>query len=81
MEISGDGSVLGTAVLGPDGGPDQALTREFQMAAINRGVYIGQDGEIAMATPFTDDDVDEAIEGLEAAVADVAAEMAEGDRA
>lgn len=80
LEVSGDGSVLGTCVLGPDRTPDQALTREWQMAAINHGIYIGQDGEIAMATPFTDDDVSEAILGLERAVDDVAAELAEGDQ-
>ena len=78
LEISGDGSILGVHVIGDDGKTDHGLSRRFHLAAINRGVYFGQDGEFALATPFTDDDVSEAIELLEPALADLAAEIQGG---
>ena len=78
LEISGDGSILGVHVIGDDGKTDHGLSRRFHLAAINRGVYFGQDGEFALATPFTDDDVSEAIELLDAALADLAAEIQGG---
>jgi glutamate-1-semialdehyde 2,1-aminomutase len=78
LEISGDGSILGVHVIGDDGKTDHALSRRFHLAAINRGVYFGQDGEFALATPFTDDDVTEAIELLELALADLASEIEGG---
>ncbi len=75
LQTSGDASLLGAYIVDEAGEPDPRLTRVFQMAAINRGVYIGQDGEVALATPFTDADVDEAIERLGGAVEDMAAEF------
>jgi len=75
LEISGDGSILGVHVLGADGATDRAMSRRFHLAAINRGVYFGQDGEFALATPFTDADLDEAIGGLGLALEDLAAEI------
>ena len=59
----------------PTGTPSHALSRRFHLAAINRGVYFGQDGEFALATPFTDEDVDEAIGILGLALEDLAKEM------
>jgi glutamate-1-semialdehyde 2,1-aminomutase len=79
LEVTGEGSILGVHVLGADGTTSNPLTRRLQLAAINRGVYFGQDGEFALATPFTDDDVSEAIEILEQALNDLAPELeAEG---
>ncbi len=75
LDITGDGSVLGVHVLGADGKTSHALSRRFHLAAINRGVYFGQDGEFALATPFTDEDVDEAIGILGLALEDLAKEM------
>jgi glutamate-1-semialdehyde 2,1-aminomutase len=75
LEVTGDGSILGVHVLGADGTTSHTLTRRLQLAAINRGVYFGQDGEFALATPFTDDDVSEAIEILEQALADLVPEL------
>ncbi len=77
LDVTGDGSVIGLNVLDAAGEPQDHLTRRLQMAAINHGVYIGQDGEIAMATPFTDDDVTEAIAGLHAGLADLSKELQE----
>jgi glutamate-1-semialdehyde 2,1-aminomutase len=74
LEITGDGSVLGVHVLGEDGGTSHQLSRRFHLAAINHGVYFGQDGEFALATPFSDEDVSEAIGRLELALADLASE-------
>lgn len=80
LETSGEGSILGVNVLDSDGNAALPLTRRFHMAAINRGVYIGQDGEMSMATPFTEDDVSEVVEQLELAAGDLAAELAEETR-
>ena len=75
LDVTGDGSILGVHVLGADGETSHTLSRRFHLAAINRGVYFGQDGEFALATPFTDDDVSEAIEILGLALADLAPEL------
>lgn len=75
LEISGEGSILGVHVLGRDGKTDHARGRRFHLAAVNRGVYFGHDGEFALATAFTDDDLDKAIELLELALADLASEL------
>lgn len=75
LEITGDGSILGVHVIGSDGQASHFLSRRFHLAAINRGVYFGQDGEFALATPFTDDDISEAIESLDLALEDLAPEL------
>jgi glutamate-1-semialdehyde 2,1-aminomutase len=79
LEISGDGSILGVHVVDEDGNTDHGLSRRFHLAAINRGVYFGQDGEFALATPFDDDGVSEAIELLELALGDLASEIEGGE--
>jgi glutamate-1-semialdehyde 2,1-aminomutase len=75
LKVSGDGSILGSYVVGEDGSPDRDLGAAFHLAAINHGVYFGQDGEFALATSFDEAVVDEAIAGLEAALEDLAAEI------
>lgn len=82
LKVSGDGSILGSYVLGADGSPDRELGAHFHLAAINNGVYFGADGEIAMATTLDDEALGLAIAGFEAALEDVADEIArrgEGD--
>jgi glutamate-1-semialdehyde 2,1-aminomutase len=78
LKVSGDGSILGSYVVGEDGAPDRDLGAHLHLAATNHGVYFGQDGEFALATSFTDEIVDEAIEGLELALEDLAAEIERG---
>jgi glutamate-1-semialdehyde 2,1-aminomutase len=74
FRVTGDGSILGTYVVGEDGKPDRELGARFHLAAINHGVYFGQDGEFALATTLGDKALDEAIAGLEAALEDLAQE-------
>ena len=63
------------SILGADGKTRHAPSRCFHLAAINRGVDLGEDREFALATRFTDDDVSEAIGILEPAPADLATEI------
>lgn len=78
IRVTGDGSILGTYVVGADGKPDRELGARLHLAAINHGVYFGHDGEFALATVFDDAVLDEAIAGLEAALEDTAAEIERG---
>jgi glutamate-1-semialdehyde 2,1-aminomutase len=77
LKVSGDGSILGSYVIGPDGSPDRELGAHFHLAAINNGVYFGQDGEIAMATTLDDEALEMAIAGFEAALDELAEEIAQ----
>lgn len=74
LKVSGDGSVRGVYILGPDGEPDREAAALLHLAAINRGVYMGHDGEMATATAFTEDAAGDAIEGLGLALEDFASE-------
>ena len=76
FKVSGDGSVLGTYIVAEDGSLDRALSARLHLAAINHGVYFGQDGEMAMATTLDDEALEEAIVGLEAALEAFAEELA-----
>ena len=76
LKVSGDGSILGSYVLGEDGSPDRELGAHLHLAAINHGVYFGADGEIAMATTLDDEALELAIAGFEAALDDLAEEIA-----
>jgi glutamate-1-semialdehyde 2,1-aminomutase len=75
LRITGDGSILGSYVVGEDCSPDRELGARFHLAAINNGVYFGQDGEFAMATTIDDEILEEAIAGLTAALGDLAEEI------
>lgn len=75
FRVSSEGSILGTYVVGPDGSPDREMGARFHLAAINHGVYFGQDGEFALATTLDGPALEEAIAGLEAALDDLAAEL------
>jgi glutamate-1-semialdehyde 2,1-aminomutase len=76
LKVSGDGSILGSYVIGADGSPDRELGAHFHLAAINNGVYFGPDGEIAMATTLDDEALELAIAGFEAALEELAVEIA-----
>ncbi|MBS1677007.1 MAG: aminotransferase class III-fold pyridoxal phosphate-dependent enzyme [Actinobacteria bacterium] len=74
LEVTGDGSILGSYVVGAGGSPDRELGARFHLASINHGVYFGQDGEFALATTLDDEALERAVNGLEAALDDLAAE-------
>jgi glutamate-1-semialdehyde 2,1-aminomutase len=76
LKVSGDGSILGSYVIGPDGSPDRELGAHFHLAAVNHGVFFGADGEFALATTFDDEALETAIAGLEAALEELAEEIA-----
>jgi glutamate-1-semialdehyde 2,1-aminomutase len=75
IEVSGVGSVRGVYVLNAGGTPDRTRGRQLQRAALNHGVYFGQDGELTTATVFTDEVAAEAIRGLDAALEDLRYEI------
>jgi glutamate-1-semialdehyde 2,1-aminomutase len=75
LRVTGDGSILGSYVVATDGTPDRGLGSHFHLAAVNRGVYFGQDGEFAMATTLDDGALAEATVALEAAIDDLAEEI------
>jgi glutamate-1-semialdehyde 2,1-aminomutase len=67
--VTGTGSALGIYVVDPtDRKPSTPLTSYLHLAALNNGVYFGPGGEVAMATSMTDELLDEALEGLDAAL-------------
>lgn len=73
LAVRGMGSAFGVYVLDPsDDTPDPELSSQLQLAAVTKGVYLGPGGELAMATSMTDQIVDEALDGLDAALGDVA---------
>jgi glutamate-1-semialdehyde 2,1-aminomutase len=74
LAVRGMGSAFGVYVVDPgDDRPHSELSSHLQLAAVTRGVYLGPGGELAMATTMTDQLVDEALAGFDAALADVAA--------
>lgn len=75
LRVSGDGSILGSYVVGKDGAPDRELGARLHLAAVNNGVYFGQDGEFALATVLDDEALETAIAGLEAALEELAGEI------
>jgi glutamate-1-semialdehyde 2,1-aminomutase len=77
LRVSGEGSVLGCYVVAGDGSVNRALSARLHLAAINRGVYFGRDGELAMATTLDNEALEEAIAGFGAALGDFAEELAE----
>jgi glutamate-1-semialdehyde 2,1-aminomutase len=76
LKVSGDGSILGSYVIGSDGSPDRELGAHLHLAAINNGVYFGADGEFALATTLDDEALELAIAGLERAIEELAEEIA-----
>jgi glutamate-1-semialdehyde 2,1-aminomutase len=77
FSISSEGSVMGVYATDHIPGPvepmnDGGRSRQLHLAALNHGVFIGPGGEISMSTVLGEDDVDRVIEGLGAAIEDVA---------
>jgi glutamate-1-semialdehyde 2,1-aminomutase len=75
VDISGDASVLGFNIRAEDGSRDRELGIRLQLAGMVHGVYFGQGGEIALATVFEDETVDEVVDGLDAAMGDLVREI------
>lgn len=75
IRTRGVGSAFGLYVLDrPDGEIDWRASSLLHLAALNRGVYYGRDGELGLCTAVSDEDLERASSGLRAALADVAAE-------
>ena len=73
VAVQGAGSAFGVYVLeSVDGSPSDELSAQLHLAAVNHGVYLGPGGELAMATSMSDELVDEALAGLDAAFDDIA---------
>lgn len=73
VAVQGAGSASGVYVLeSADGLPSDELSAQLHLAAVNHGVYLGPGGELAMATSMSDELVDEALAGLDAAFDDIA---------
>jgi glutamate-1-semialdehyde 2,1-aminomutase len=73
LVVTGDGSARGVYVRSAGGATDPERSRAYYMAAINRGVYIGAGGELAMSTTLDDALVEEALAGFALAAQDVVA--------
>jgi len=75
VRTRGVGSAFGLYVLDRlDGEIDWRASSLLHLAALNRGVYYGRDGELGLCTAVSDEDLERASSGLLAALADVAAE-------
>jgi glutamate-1-semialdehyde 2,1-aminomutase len=66
------GSAFGIYLANPDDAIDWASTSCLHLAASNRGVTYGPGGECGISTAIRDDDIDEAITAMHAALVDVA---------
>lgn len=71
LRIQGLGSAFGVYVLDAAGEVDTALSSLFHLAGVNEGVYLGPGGEMSMSTPMTDEVVEDALAGFDAALAAV----------
>jgi glutamate-1-semialdehyde 2,1-aminomutase len=79
FSVSAFGSVLGiyasaNVPKGASGRTNEALWRMMHLALMNHGVYVGNEGEMAMTTVTDDTIVDRTLASFEAAFADVASE-------
>jgi len=74
VRTSGVGSAFGLYVLDePGGGISRDASSLLHLAAVTHGVYYGSGGEFGLCTALDDGTVDAAIEGLQSAIAEVAA--------
>jgi glutamate-1-semialdehyde 2,1-aminomutase len=74
LRTSGVGSAFGVYVLAEaDGEIDTTASSLLHLAAVNHGIYYGSGGEFGLNTALDDAAVDRAIDGLVAAIGDVAA--------
>lgn len=72
LQVTGEGSVLGSYVLDPDGEPDREVGAYLHLAAIDRGVFFGPDGEMALSTAFDDEALEFTVEAMAGAFAETA---------
>jgi glutamate-1-semialdehyde 2,1-aminomutase len=75
LKIAGVGAATAVYVLDELGEIDWTLTKLMHLAAINRGMYLGTWGELALSTVITDEQIEQASQALTEAFADVAAEI------
>ena len=64
IEVSGDGSILGLYFLDEQGEPDRDAGGYLHLAAVNRGIFPGPDGEMAMCTTLDDEALEATIEAM-----------------
>lgn len=72
MSVTGDGSILGRHILGADGTPDFEADAYLHFAAVDRGVFPGPDGEMAMCTVLGDEAVEYTVAAMREAIAETA---------
>jgi glutamate-1-semialdehyde 2,1-aminomutase len=76
LRTAGVGSAFGVYVLRePDGEIDAQASSLLHLAAVNHGVYYGSGGEFGLCTALDEDSVERAVDGLLAAIGDVAAAL------
>ena len=73
VSVTGDGSLLGRHVLAADGSVDADADAYLHLAAVDRGVFPGPDGEMAMCTALAEEDVDHTIATMFEAIVETAA--------
>jgi glutamate-1-semialdehyde 2,1-aminomutase len=72
LEVSGDGSVLGTYLLDEEGDVDREAGAYLHLAAVTRGIFPGPDGEMAMCTTLDDEAVETTIAMMSEALEETA---------
>lgn len=72
VEVTGEGSVLGSYVLDADGEPDRETGAYLHLAAIDRGVFFGPDGEMALCTTLDDEALEFTIDAMTGALEETA---------
>jgi glutamate-1-semialdehyde 2,1-aminomutase len=78
LDVSGDGSVIGNHLLTADGETDREAGYYLHLAAMDRGVFFGPDGEMAMCTTLDDEALEVVIEGMSGALSETAGWIADG---
>lgn len=78
LDVSGDGSVIGNHLLASGGETDREAGYYLHLAAMDRGVFFGPDGEMAMCTTLDDEALEIVIEGMTGALQETAEWMADG---
>ena len=78
LDVSGDGSVIGNHLLQESGETDREAGYYLHLAAMDRGVFFGPDGEMAMCTTLDDDVLGDVIEAMDGALEETAEWMEAG---
>lgn len=72
LDVTGDGSVLGVYVSKSNGDVDSEACAYLHLAALDRGVFYGPDGDMALCTTLDDRALDATLEAFEGALAETA---------